>query len=60
MRMQSNFHIGFGGVGESGYGFSIWGKAAFDDYSHAKPVFSTDGFSGSIWGAGKPGRVPLA
>ena len=40
------------------YGFSIWGKAAFDDYTHFKPVFQPDadpdaggGFSGSLWGA---------
>lgn len=26
-RMQSNFNVGFGGVGQSGFGHSIWGKA---------------------------------
>merc|ERR1712216_222800 len=55
-RMQSNFNIGFGGIRESGYGFSIWGKAAFDDYSHRKPVFKCGTFSGSIWGAGAKGK----
>lgn len=50
MRMQMNFNIGFGGVGESVYGFSIWGKAAFDDYSHSKPVFRCDSFAASMFG----------
>jgi acyl-CoA reductase-like NAD-dependent aldehyde dehydrogenase len=53
-RMQSNFNVGFGGVGESGYGHSIWGRAAFDDYSHMKTVFRGKKFGGSLWGAAKP------
>lgn len=53
-RMQSNFNVGFGGVGESGYGHSIWGRAAFDDYSHMKTVFRGKKFGGSVWGAAKP------
>jgi aldehyde dehydrogenase (NAD+) len=52
-RMQSNFNVGFGGVGDSGYGHSIWGRAAFDDYSHFKPVFRGQKFGGSVWGAAK-------
>jgi len=53
-RMQSNFNVGFGGVGESGYGHSIWGRAAFDDYSHMKTVFRGKKFGGSVWGAARP------
>eukprot|EP00927_Polykrikos_kofoidii_P067465 TRINITY_DN62959_c0_g1_i1.p1 TRINITY_DN62959_c0_g1~~TRINITY_DN62959_c0_g1_i1.p1 ORF type:complete len:1059 (-),score=177.93 TRINITY_DN62959_c0_g1_i1:114-3011(-) len=53
-RMQSNFNVGFGGVGESGYGHSIWGEAAFNDYSHHKTVFHGKKFGGSIWGAAPP------
>lgn len=53
-RMQSNFNVGFGGVGESGYGHSIWGTAAFDDYSHHKTVFRGKKFGGSVWGASPP------
>eukprot|EP00932_Pfiesteria_piscicida_P009594 SRR837773.20344.p1 GENE.SRR837773.20344~~SRR837773.20344.p1 ORF type:complete len:1022 (+),score=421.96 SRR837773.20344:129-3068(+) len=55
-RMQSNLNVGFGGVGESGFGYSIWGKAAFDDYSHHKAVFKGQKFAGSIWGL--PRRPP--
>jgi aldehyde dehydrogenase (NAD+) len=57
-RMQSNFNVGFGGVGDSGFGYSIWGKAAFDDYSHAKPVFKCASFAGSLWGAAAPTGPP--
>ncbi|CAE8705744.1 unnamed protein product [Polarella glacialis] len=53
-RMQSNLNVGFGGVGESGYGYSIWGKAAFDDYSHKKAIFKGKNFAGSVWGACPP------
>jgi len=53
-RMQSNFNVGFGGVGESGFGHSIWGKASFDDYSHHKTVFKGKKFGGSVWGASPP------
>jgi acyl-CoA reductase-like NAD-dependent aldehyde dehydrogenase len=56
MRMQSNFNIGFGGVGHSGYGFSIWGKSAFDDYSHMKPVFQTSSFAASSFGGKGKGK----
>jgi len=59
-RMQSNFNVGFGGVGDSGFGFSIWGKAAFDDYSHKKPVFKSAAFAGSLWGAAAPPAPPAA
>lgn len=57
-RMQGNFNVGFGGVGDSGYGHSIWGRAAFDDYSHHKTVFFGKKFGGSIWGAAKPPMPP--
>jgi len=53
-RMQSNFNVGFGGVGDSGFGHSIWGRAAFDDYSHHKTVFRGKKFGGSVWGASPP------
>ncbi|CAE8584143.1 unnamed protein product [Polarella glacialis] len=53
-RMQSNLKVGFGGVGESGYGYSIWGKAAFDDYSHKKAIFKGKNFAGCEWGACPP------
>jgi aldehyde dehydrogenase (NAD+) len=53
-RMQSNFNVGFGGVGDSGFGHSIWGKAAFDDYSHHKTIFKGKAFGGSVWGASPP------
>lgn len=57
-RMQSNFNVGFGGVGDSGYGHSIWGRAAFDDYSHHKTVFRGSKFGGSVWGAAPPQGPP--
>jgi len=61
-RMQGNFNAGFGGAGESGYGYSIWGRAAFDDYSHHKTIFKGKKFAGSAWGAAPPpqqaGRQP--
>jgi aldehyde dehydrogenase (NAD+) len=57
-RMQSNLNVGFGGVGESGFGYSIWGRAAFDDYSHHKAVFCGKKFAGSVWGAAPPPRKP--
>mmetsp|Transcript_121362 Transcript_121362/g.387973 ORF Transcript_121362/g.387973 Transcript_121362/m.387973 type:complete len:1046 (+) Transcript_121362:58-3195(+) len=53
-RMQSNLNVGFGGVGDSGFGYSIWGRAAFDDYSHHKAVFTGKKFAGSAWGAAPP------
>lgn len=57
-RMQSNLNVGFGGVGESGFGYSIWGRAAFDDYSHHKAVFCGKKFAGSVWGAAPPRQAP--
>eukprot|EP00415_Alexandrium_ostenfeldii_P001593 UN1593 len=57
-RMQSNMNAGFGGAGESGYGYSIWGKAAFDDYSDHKTVFKGKKFAGSAWGAAPPPPPP--
>jgi len=50
-RMQSNFNVGFGGVGESGFGYSIWGKASFDDFSNHKAVFNGRKFAGSVCAA---------
>ncbi|CAJ1343476.1 unnamed protein product [Effrenium voratum] len=52
-RMQSNFNVGFGGVGQSGFGHSIWGKACFDDFSHHKTVFKGKSFASSTWGPPK-------
>eukprot|EP00928_Gymnodinium_smaydae_P020133 TRINITY_DN17784_c0_g2_i1.p1 TRINITY_DN17784_c0_g2~~TRINITY_DN17784_c0_g2_i1.p1 ORF type:complete len:1034 (-),score=181.64 TRINITY_DN17784_c0_g2_i1:301-3402(-) len=54
LRMQSNFNVGFGGVGQSGHGVSIWGKAVFEDYSHFKSVFKGKKFAGSVWGSAPP------
>jgi len=53
-RMQSNLNVGFGGVGDSGFGYSIWGRAAFDDFSHHKAIFCGKKFAGSAWGAAPP------
>lgn len=57
-RLQSNFNVGFGGVGASGYGYSIWGKEVFNNYSHRKVVFKGETFAGSVWGAAPPPAGP--
>ncbi|MBS1668926.1 MAG: aldehyde dehydrogenase family protein [Bacteroidetes bacterium] len=36
----ANYHIGFGGIGNSGIG-SYHGKHSFDTFSHAKPLMKT-------------------
>jgi len=56
-RMQGNMNVGFGGTGESGCGYSIWGRAAFDDFSHHKTVFCGKKFAGSVWGAASPPKA---
>jgi len=51
-RMQLNFNVGFGGIGPSGSGVSMWGREALREFSnrkhvlHAKKGFARSFFSG--------------
>jgi len=58
-RLLSNYHVGFGGVGESGCGVSLWGKEAFREFSNRKHVVrAKEGFAQSFFGRPPPQSAP--
>jgi len=48
-RLQSNQNVAFGGVGDSGYGRSYWGRETFDEFSNHKVIFRGRAFASSAW-----------
>eukprot|EP00746_Dinoflagellata_sp_MGD_P122028 gnl/MRDRNA2_/MRDRNA2_57027_c0_seq1.p1 gnl/MRDRNA2_/MRDRNA2_57027_c0~~gnl/MRDRNA2_/MRDRNA2_57027_c0_seq1.p1 ORF type:complete len:695 (+),score=144.33 gnl/MRDRNA2_/MRDRNA2_57027_c0_seq1:89-2173(+) len=42
-RALGNFHVGFGGIGPSGTGHSMWGKEALREFSNRKVVLRAKG-----------------
>ncbi|CAK0900500.1 unnamed protein product, partial [Prorocentrum cordatum] len=54
-RMLGNYHVGFGGVGGSGCGVSMWGKEALREFSNRKVVCrARGGFASSLMGGPPP------
>lgn len=56
-RLQMNFNVGFGGIGQSGSGRGFWGKEALREFSNRKTIIKAkDGKFAQSYFSGPPSK----